>query len=208
MSAFARRTAVAGLAAGGPMRTCTFLLRPAVPIPDLRLPPMSSSAPLKVLILCSGPSARGIIAEHVLRAKGCGRFEVTSAGTESSGPVHPLALWVLKERFNLDAIGARLRSLAEVQGIAFDCVLTVCDTQMENCPVWPGMPILAHWGSPDPEAIDGTERQMRRVFLNVALQIGRRADLLCALPPHQFEPFRVQEIGRLEAIEDVALLVR
>ncbi len=157
---------------------------------------MIPSAPLKVLILCTGNSARSIIAEYVLRAKGKGRFEVHSAGAKPTGRVNPFALWVLKDRFNLDASDARSKSWDEFKATEFDAVITVCDNAKEACPVWLGKPILAHWGSPDPAGVEGTDEQKQRAFVDVALQIARRVDLLCALPPQQFEAFRVQEIGQ------------
>ncbi|MGH7945889.1 MAG: arsenate reductase ArsC [Opitutaceae bacterium] len=162
---------------------------------------MNPNAPLNVLVLCTGNSARSIIGEYLLRIKGKGRFEVHSAGAKPTGKVNPLALWVLKERFKIDASDARSKSWDELKHIQFDCVITVCDHAKESCPVWPGKPILAHWSSPDPASVNGTEEQKKRAFVEVALQIGRRVDLLCALPPHQFEQFRVQEIGEQAKIE-------
>jgi arsenate reductase len=157
---------------------------------------MNPSRPLKVLILCTGNSARSIIAEYLLRVKGQGRFEVHSAGAKPSGKVNPFSLWVLKDRFNIDASDARSKSWDEFKAVPFDAVITVCDNAKESCPVWPGKPILAHWSSPDPAAVEGTDEQKRRAFTDVAIQISHRVDLLCALPPHQFDQFRVQAIGQ------------
>lgn len=162
---------------------------------------MNPAAPLKILILCTGNSARSIVGEYLLRAKGKGRFDVHSAGAKPTGKVHPLALWVLKDRFNVEASDARSKSWDEFRDVKFDCVITACDKAKESCPVWPGKPILAHWGAPDPAAVEGTEEQRQRAFVDVALQIARRADLLCALPPHQIDQIRVQAIGGQAEIE-------
>lgn len=169
---------------------------------------MNPAAPLKVLILCTGNSARSIIGEYLLRVKGKGRFEVHSAGAKPTGRVNPLALWVLKDRFNIDASDARSKSWDEFRDVTFDCVITVCDNAKESCPVWPGKPILAHWGSPDPAGVEGTEEQKRRAFVDVALQIARRIDLLCALPPHQIDALRVQEIGTQAKLANESQMAR
>jgi len=157
---------------------------------------MTAPRALKVLILCTGNSARSIIAEYLLREKGRGRFEVHSAGAKPTGKVNPLALWVLKDRFNIEATDARSKSWDEFKAVPLDCVITVCDNARESCPIWPGKPVLAHWGSPDPAGVEGTEDEKKRAFVDVALQISRRVDLLCALPPHEFDELRVQEIGQ------------
>lgn len=155
-----------------------------------------NTRPLKILVLCTGNSARSIIAEYLLRVKGRGRFEVYSAGAKPTGKVNPLAVWVLKDRFNIDANDARSKSWDEFKNTDFDCVITVCDHAKESCPVWPGKPILAHWGSPDPAGVEGTEEQKKRAFVDVAAQIARRVDLLCALPPSQMSEAVVREIGK------------
>lgn len=152
--------------------------------------------PYKVLVLCTGNSARSIIAERLLAQKGRGRFEAHSAGARPTGSVNPLALWVLKDRYGLDATDARSKSWDEFRGVAFDFVITVCDNAREACPVWPGHPVLAHWGSPDPAAAEGTEAERKWAFVQVASQIARRIDLLCALPDGQLEQLRLQDIGR------------
>jgi len=169
---------------------------------------MNPAAPLKVLILCTGNSARSVIGEYLLRVKGKGRFEVHSAGSKPTGRVNPFALWVLKDRFNIDASDARSKSWDEFRDVAFDCVITVCDNAKESCPVWPGKPILAHWGSPDPAGVEGTEEQKQRAFVDVALQIARRVDLLCALPPHQIDTLRVQEIGTQAKLANESQMAR
>ena len=169
---------------------------------------MSTTTPLKVLILCTGNSARSIIGEYLLRAKGKGRFEVFSAGAKPTGTVNPLAVWVLKDRYGIDASDARSKSWDEFKNVKPDCVITVCDQAREACPTWPGKPILAHWGSPDPAAVQGTDEQKRRAFVNVASQIARRVELLCALPPQDVKAMRVQEIGREAKLEGETEMAR
>ncbi len=158
---------------------------------------MSSKAPFKVLILCTGNSARSIIAEYLWRMLGNGRFETYSAGSTPTGKVHPLALWVLKERYNLDAGNARSKSWDEFKtaGIKFDFVITVCDKAHETCPVWPGQPIIAHWGSPDPAAVEGAEEKQKYMFVQVASQIFRRIQLFCAFSDDKLEPIAIKQIG-------------
>jgi arsenate reductase len=156
---------------------------------------MTSPRPLKILILCTGNSARSIIGEYLLRAKGRGRFEVHSAGSKPTGRVNPLAIWVLQEHFNINASDGRSKSWDEFKQTKFDAVITVCDNAREACPVWPGTPILAHWGSPDPAGVEGSEEQKKRAFLEVATQIARRIDLMCALPPDKLIESDVRRIG-------------
>jgi arsenate reductase (thioredoxin) len=152
--------------------------------------------PRKILILCTGNSARSIIAEYLLKHQGQGRFEVYSAGAKPSGLVNPLALWVLRERYGIDAAGARSKSWDEFREVKFDFIITVCDHAKETCPVWPGQPVLAHWSSPDPAAFEGTVREQQRFFVQVAAQIARRVQLLCALPDAQLRSGPLERIGR------------
>ncbi len=146
---------------------------------------MSEKKPYQVLILCTGNSARSILGEYLLRAKGHGRFAVFSAGAQPTGRVNPLAIRVLAEKYRLDASDARSKSWAEFKDMHFDFVITVCDNAKEACPIWPGQPVIAHWGSPDPAAAQGTEDQKHESFINVASQICARVELFCALPDEQ-----------------------
>jgi arsenate reductase len=157
--------------------------------------------PHKVLILCTGNSARSIIGEYLLRAKGNGRFETYSAGSHPTGKVNPLAIWVLKDRYDIDASGARSKSWDEFKGVDFDFVITVCDNAKESCPIFPGNPVTAHFGSPDPAECRGTEQERRWLFVQVASQIARRLDLFCALPDNQLEPLSIRGIGEKFPIE-------
>ena len=163
--------------------------------PQGRSGAMTPADPYKVLILCTGNSARSIIGEYLLRAKGKGRFEVHSAGARPSGTVNPLALWVLREKYAIDASAARSKSWDEFSGVTFDFIITVCDNAREACPVWPGQPVLAHWGSPDPAAAEGTEDQRKWVFVQVASQIARRVELLCCLPDRELEAIALERIA-------------
>ena len=157
--------------------------------------------PYKVLILCTGNSARSIIGEYLLRLKGKGRFEVFSAGAKPTGTVNPLALWVLKDKYDIDASDARSKSWDEFRDVNFDFVITVCDHAKETCPVWPGHPVVAHWGSPDPADSEGTEKEKKWQFVQVASQIARRIELFCALPDSQLDQLRVRHIGEEAKIE-------
>lgn len=167
-----------------------------------------SPPPYKVLILCTGNSARSVIGEYLLREKGKGRFETHSAGSHPTGTVNPLALWVLKEHYCIDASGARSKSWDEFKDVQFDFVITVCDNAREACPIFPGHPVAAHFGSPDPASHGGTEEERKRFFVQVASQISRRLDLFCALPDAQLEPLRVRAIGEQHKIEGESQMKR
>ena len=155
---------------------------------------MTPRPPYKVLILCTGNSARSIIGEYLLNALGHGRFQACSAGAKPTGQVNPLALWVLRDRYGIDASGARSKSWDEFQAVELDFVITVCDHARESCPVWPGHPVVAHWGSPDPAAVAGTEEQKQRAFVQVASQLHQRISLLCALPDGQLDALHIRPI--------------
>ena len=164
--------------------------------------------PYKVLILCTGNSSRSIIGEYLLREKGKGRFESYSAGSHPTGKVNPLAIWVLKDRYDIDASGARSKSWDEFKDVKFDFVITVCDNAKESCPIFPGHPVTAHFGSPDPAGHEGTEAQKRGLFVQVASQIARRIDLFCALPDLKLESAQVRAIGQQYKLEGESQLAR
>jgi arsenate reductase (thioredoxin) len=159
--------------------------------------------PYRVLFLCTGNSARSIFAEYFLRRLGGARFEAYSAGANPSGVVNPLTVKVLRERFNVDAKGARSKSWEEFRDIAFDFVVTVCDKARESCPVWPGQPIIAHWGVDDPAAFVGSPEAAERLFVAVALTLYRRLQLFTSLPLEKLGRLRVEklvkDIGKDEA---------
>jgi arsenate reductase len=128
----------------------------------------------KFLFLCTGNSARSILGEYLLRRLGGSTFEVFSAGSSPTGKVNPLAIQVLKDAYDVDASDARSKSWEEFKDVQFDFVVTVCDNARESCPVWPGQPIVAHWGLPDPAALEGTESEKYRAFRETASEIERR----------------------------------
>ena len=170
---------------------------------------MNPKTPFKVLILCTGNSARSVIGEYLLRAKGRGRFEVCSAGSHPTGRVNPLAVRVLREKYQLDATGARSKSWDEFKGVKFDFVITVCDNAREACPVWPGQPMIAHWGSPDPAAAEGSEEEKYRCFVIVASQIARRVELFCAFPDEKLlDVVAVRGVGDQFKLADEAGMKR
>src|ERR1043166_622526 len=143
---------------------------------------MESNQPYKILFLCTGNSARSILAEYLIRRIGQGRFEAYSAGSFPTGKVNPFALQVLSELYHIDAGEARSKSWEEFSGVNFDFVITVCDNARESCPLWPGQPIVAHWGVPDPALATGTDAEKFREFRNAALLLQRRIALFCSLP--------------------------
>ena len=158
---------------------------------------MTSRPPFKVLILCTGNSARSILGEYLLRARGHGRFETYSAGSNPTGRVNPLAVHVLRERYGLDATGARSKSWDEFKDVKFDFVITVCDHARESCPFWPGQPVMGHWGSPDPAAATGSAEARYRAFIDVASQIARRVELFCAFSDEQLATFRAADLEKI-----------
>lgn len=157
------------------------------------------SEPYKFLFLCTGNSARSIIGEYLLRRLGGSRFQVFSAGAFPTGTVNPLAIQVLKDVYNIDASDARSKSWEEFKDVKFDFVVTVCDNARESCPVWPGQPIVAHWSSPDPAAVNGTDTEKYRAFKDVAFEINRRLELFTSLDLDKLDRFKlaaaIREIG-------------
>lgn len=155
-----------------------------------------------VLFICTHNSARSIIAEGLLNSAGRGRFVAYSAGSQPRGEVHPLALATLT-RLQLPTEGYRSKSwsdFATADAPQMDFVFTVCDNAAgEVCPVWPGQPITAHWGVPDPSAEAGDDEQRAKAFWNVATMLKRRIDLMLALPLASLDQLTIQrevrEIG-------------
>lgn len=141
--------------------------------------------PIRVLFVCTGNSARSIMAEALLRRHGGARFEVFSAGTEPRG-INPLTLRVLREA-GLDASTARSKSVAEFLGQPFDYVVTVCDQARQACPVFPGSHESLHWGYEDPAEATGTEEErlvvFRRVFTALGERIQQFADIAARAAP-------------------------
>ena len=128
--------------------------------------------PIRVLFVCTGNSARSVLGEALLRARGGDAFEVHSAGTAPKG-INPLTLRVLDEA-GLDASWARSKSVTEYLGQSFDYVITVCDEARQVCPVFPGVHESLHWGYEDPAAAEGTEEARLAVFRRVFTQMAER----------------------------------
>jgi arsenate reductase len=133
---------------------------------------MTVRDPIRVLFVCTGNSARSVMAEALLRHHGRGAFEVFSAGTEPKG-INPLTLRVLEEA-GIDGSFARSKSVTEFLGQSFDYVVTVCDQARQSCPVFPGVHESLHWGYEDPAAAEGTEEERLTVFRRIFIQIGER----------------------------------
>jgi arsenate reductase (thioredoxin) len=160
--------------------------------------------PFNVLFLCTGNSARSILAEAYLNAAGKGRFKAYSAGSHPAGKVNPFALELL-EKNRLPTAGLRSKNWDEfVQSGAprLDFVFTVCDNAAgEVCPVWPGQPITAHWGVADPAVITGPDHERRRAFLRAFTELSVRINLLLALPLEKVDRLtlkrKLDEIGKV-----------
>jgi arsenate reductase len=158
-----------------------------------------------VLFLCTGNSARSILAEAILNRRGKGRFQAFSAGSHPKGAVHPLALALL-ERKGLPTEGLRSKAwddFAKLGAPKFDFVFTVCDNAAaEVCPIWPGHPMTAHWGQPDPAAVEGTDLDKTNAFREAFRMLERRIDMFTSLPIASLDQLslghRVREIGRSE----------
>ncbi len=146
---------------------------------------MTTARPLGVLFLCTGNSARSQIAEALLTTRGRGRFRVGSAGTKPAARVNPGAVQILAEH-GIDWTGRRPKTIDEVQDEPWDLVITVCDNAKETCPVFPGHPAFAHWGMPDPADVEDDVARAR-AFRDTLLVLGRRIDLLLALPVEKLE---------------------
>ena len=157
---------------------------------------------LNVLFLCTGNSARSILGEVLINHIGKRRFQGFSAGSHPKGAVHPLALELI-ESVGWSTDGLRSKSWDEFSGPdapPMDFVFTVCDqAAAEACPFWPGQPMTAHWGVPDPAAVQGTEEERRRAFHDAFLVLETRIKLFTSLRPEVLDSFalrrRLEEIG-------------
>lgn len=150
--------------------------------------------PRRILFLCTGNSARSIFAEYLLRRIGQGRFEVYSAGSAPTGVVNPFAVQVLEDSYKIDPTDARSKSWEEYKDLKFDFVITVCDNARESCPIWPGQPIIAHWGVPDPALATGTYQEILRKFRHAAMQLQRRIELFCSLPFEKLDRLKLEKL--------------
>jgi protein-tyrosine-phosphatase len=159
--------------------------------------------PYHVLFLCTGNSARSILSEAILNSRGAGRFTAYSAGSHPTGRVNPFALDLL-QRMGLSTVGLRSKSWDEfaVPGAPeLDFVFTVCDNAAgEVCPYWPGQPMTAHWGVPDPAGVEGTDLQKIEAFREAFRVLERRIALFTSLAVASLDRLtlsaKVREIGR------------
>ena len=168
---------------------------------------MTAGRAYNFLFLCTGNSARSIFAEVLIEHWGKDRFNGYSAGSFPKGAVHRLALEEL-ERHHLRTSGLHSKSwdeFARPGAPVMDFVFTVCDRAAgESCPIWPGNPVTAHWGVPDPAAVDGTEAEQRKAFRDAYLALESRIKIFVALPFDKLDRMaikrRVDDIGRTRAV--------
>ncbi len=157
--------------------------------------------PYNVLFLCTGNSARSVMAESLLNYRGQGRFRAFSAGSKPKGQVHPLTLEVL-ERAHLPTEGVRSKSWNEFSGPGapkLDFVFTVCgNAAKEECPYWPGQPMTAHWGVDDPAAALGSREEQVRAFSRALRELDARIKLFISLPIGSLDKMALEE--KLQAI--------
>jgi arsenate reductase len=162
----------------------------------------TASRPLRVLFLCTGNSARSQIAEAILNRLGQGRFVAESAGSHPVARVNPLAIEALREA-GIAWAGRPPRGLDGLERRAWDFVITVCDKAKESCPLFPGQPVLAHWGMPDPAVVEGDDARKRAAFFDTVTLATRRINLFLALPLDKLEKLALE--ARLRAIGKVEL---
>ncbi|MDP3262122.1 MAG: arsenate reductase ArsC [Tabrizicola sp.] len=163
------------------------------------------TAPFHVLFLCTGNSARSILAEAIMNREGNGRFIAHSAGSRPTGAPNPFALSLL-QREGFDTGFARSKSWDEFAAPGapkLDFVFTVCDSAAaEECPYWPGQPVSAHWGLPDPAAVQGSDAEKALAFADTYRALNRRIQAFAALPIATLDALtlkaRLTEIGRSE----------
>ena len=164
-----------------------------------------TTKPCNVLFLCTGNSARSILAESILRKEGAGRFRAFSAGSEPKGAVNPLALDVLEDG-GYPTEGLRSKSweeFAEPGAPEMDLVITVCDNAAgEVCPIWPGHPTTAHWGIGDPASVEGSDAEKQEAFRQALHYMKTRISQLVVLPVEQIEEKTLR--SKLQAIAQQA----
>ena len=160
--------------------------------------------PLNVLFLCTGNSARSVLAECILNRLGAGKFRAFSAGSHTAGKINPLALNLLRKT-NYDVSGLRSKSWDEFAAPGapkLDFVFTVCDdAAAETCPIWPGQPMSAHWGLPDPVKAQGSEAERTLAFADTMRMLTQRIGIFVSLPLDKLSKLSLQkqldEIGRI-----------
>jgi len=154
------------------------------------------AAPYNVLFICTANSARSIMAEGLLNSLGAGRFQAFSAGSYPKGEVHPMALATLAQ-MGLSIDGYRSKGweeFTEPGAPVLDFIFTVCDDAAgEICPVWPGEPVSAHWEVPNPVVVDSSEAAQRKAFLDAAVILKRRIELLVSLPQAHLDSISVHQ---------------
>jgi protein-tyrosine-phosphatase len=161
--------------------------------------------PYNVLFLCTGNSARSIMAEAILNKLGAGKFHAYSAGSQPKGRVHPETLQLLRS-LGYDTSGFRSKSWSEFAdpgALLLDFVFTVCDNAAgEVCPVWPGQPMTAHWGVPDPAQAEGNPAEIALAFKDTYRMLNQRIGIFTSLPLRSLDRLSLQsklrEIGRME----------
>ena len=157
--------------------------------------------PFRLLFLCTGNSARSQMAEAILNRKARGRIVAHSAGSRPAARVNPLTIETLRE-YGIEWAGHAPRGVDLLGREPWDFVITVCDRAKESCPIFPGQPMLAHWGMPDPAEVQGDEAARRAAFRETYLLLDRRIAFLLALPLERLERLaleaRVQAIGAPE----------
>ena len=165
---------------------------------------LRTSDAVNVLFLCTGNSARSILAEAYLNSAGGGRFRAYSAGSHPNGQVNPFAIELLqKNRISVEDLRSKSwDEFAKPDAPRLHYVFTVCDNAAgETCPLWPGQPITAHWGVPDPASVQGSDDDKRQAFLAAFTQLSTRIRLFFNLPLEKLERHalerRVREIGKI-----------
>ena len=162
-----------------------------------------------VLFLCTGNSARSVLAETILNHLGKGRFKAWSAGSHPNGQVNPYALKYLQQQ-GLPTEGLRSKSWDEFAGSDaphFDFIITVCDNAAgEVCPVWPGKPTSGHWGIEDPAAVQGSDEEKLKAFAHAFTLMSRRISLLTSLPDAKLQAQAIkQELNQIGALREQGL---
>ena len=163
---------------------------------------MNVQRTFNVLFLCTGNSARSILAEAYLNSAGAGRFKAFSAGSHPAGRVNPLAIDLLaRNRISTDHLRSKAwDEFAKPGAPEMDMVITVCDQAAgEVCPVWPGHPVTAHWGIQDPAAVEGDDEKRRKAFLKAFTELKTRLDLLTRLPTD-----RLDRLALTSKLEDLS----